>query len=149
MCARRNGVTRLDGAAFTGRRGRNARSQRAQIVRHAAEFSQHLRVAEFADHGIAGAAERDRTDAARASRQQFGAPQRGGRALAFLGAACDRRTALVLLARGASAGAQPAATAACNSSSSASRYSFAMISALMVERRLPSHIAIAWSQACS
>src|ERR1700760_3097129 len=59
-----------------------------------------------------------------------------------------RDQAALLLARGASAGAQPAAIAACNSSSSASRYSLAMISALMVERRLPSHIAIACSQAC-
>ena len=33
--------------------------------------------------------------------------------------------------------------------SSVSRYSLAMISALMVLRRLPSHIAIAWSQAFS
>ena len=45
--------------------------------------------------------------------------------------------------------ATQAAMAACNSSSSVSRYSFAMISALMVERRLPSHMAMAWSQACS
>ena len=39
-------------------------AQPAQIVRHVAEFPQQLRVAEFADHGIAGAAERDRADAA-------------------------------------------------------------------------------------
>jgi hypothetical protein len=57
--------------------------------------------------------------------------------------------AALLPTRDGCAGAQPAATAACNSSSSVSRYSFAMISALMVLRRLPSHIAIAWSQACS
>jgi len=39
--------------------------------------------------------------------------------------------------------------AACSSCNSVSRNSFAMISALMVLRRLPSHMAIAWSQACS
>ena len=91
------------------------------------------------------------------------------RALAFLGRARNRRAAIVLQEghcdvigdighwfcsgmigqiRLASlldvlAGTQPADIAACNSSSSVSRYSFAMISALMVERRLPSHIAIA------
>jgi hypothetical protein len=47
------------------------------------------------------------------------------------------------------AGAQPHEIAACNSCNSVSRYSLAMISALMVLRRFPSHIAIAWSQACS
>src|SRR6185437_12548026 len=46
-------------------------------------------------------------------------------------------------------GAQPKEIAACNSISSASRNSLAMISALMVLRRLPSHMAIAWSQAFS
>ena len=49
--------------------------QSAQIVRHAAEFSEQLSVAEFADHGIAGAAEGDRADAAGGPRQDFRAPQ--------------------------------------------------------------------------
>ncbi len=55
-------------AARNDRESRARLLQRDQIIRHVAEFSQHLRVAEFADHGIAGAAERDRADAARASR---------------------------------------------------------------------------------
>jgi hypothetical protein len=38
--------------------------QSAQIIRHLAEFSEQLSVAEFADHGIAGAAEGDRANAA-------------------------------------------------------------------------------------
>ena len=46
-------------------------SQSAQIIRHVAEFSQQLGVAEFADHGIAGTAEGDRADAAGGLRQQL------------------------------------------------------------------------------
>src|ERR1700733_2042635 len=59
------------------------------------------------------------------------------------------RQAALLSLRATGNGAQPEEIATCNSVSSASRYSLAMISALMVERRLPSHIAIAWSQAFS
>ena len=40
------------------------RLQPAQIIRHVAEFSQQSRVAELADHRVAGAAEGDRADAA-------------------------------------------------------------------------------------
>jgi len=42
--------------------------QPAQIVRHVAEFLEQLSIAEFADHGIPGAAEGDCADAARDSR---------------------------------------------------------------------------------
>src|ERR1700682_2152806 len=68
----------------------------AQIVRHVAEFPQQLRVAEFADHGIAGTAERDGADAAGGPRQDLGAPQCGCRALAFLGGARARGASVVL-----------------------------------------------------
>jgi hypothetical protein len=61
----------------------------------------------------------------------------------------DRSGGVALLARGNLAGAKSFETAACNSPNSASRYSFAMMSALIVLRRFPSHIAIAWLQACS
>src|SRR5829696_8232787 len=130
--------------------------QPAEIIRHIAELAQQFRVAEFTHHGIAAAAEGDGADAAGRPGHRLGAPQR------------DRRAAIVLqewhcnvisdighwfapglidqaasLSAWVLAGTQPAATAACNSSSSVSRYSFAMINALMVERRLPSHIAMA------
>src|SRR5215212_842651 len=71
----------------------------AQIVRHAAEFLQHLGVAEFTSRGIAGAAERDRADVAQTSRQRFGAAQRTRRTLALFRAASDRRAAVVLQER--------------------------------------------------
>src|SRR6202022_4586699 len=124
---------------------------------------------------MSGAAEGDRADAARGSRQNLRASQRTRRTLAFFRSARDRRTGVVLqewqrdvigdighgtapglidqaaslLARGKLAGAKSFETAACNSCNSASRYSFAMMSALIVLRMFPSHIAIAWSQACS
>src|SRR3981081_888322 len=41
--------------------------QPAQVIRYIAEFLQHLGVAEFTDHGIAGAAESDCADAAGSS----------------------------------------------------------------------------------
>jgi len=74
-------------------------SQPAQIVRHVAEFPQELRVAEFADHGIAAAAEGDRADAAGDPRQDFRAARCRRRTLAFLRGAGDRRAALVLQER--------------------------------------------------
>jgi hypothetical protein len=43
---------------------RAAPSQRAQIIRHIAEFPDHLGIAEIALSGITSAAERDRANAA-------------------------------------------------------------------------------------
>src|SRR5215216_6508901 len=142
--------------------------QPAEIIRYITELAQQFRVAEFTHHGIAAAAEGDGADAAGGPGHRLGPPQRDRRALAFFRGARHRRAAIVLqewhcnvisdighwfapglidqaasLSAWVLAGTQPAAIAACNSSSSVSRYSFAMISALMVERRLPSHIAMA------
>src|SRR5882757_2229650 len=72
------------------------RLQPAQIVRHISELAQQACIAELAGHGIAGAAEGDRADAAWNPRHYLGAAQRGARALAFLRGASDRFTAIVL-----------------------------------------------------
>ena len=45
--------------------------QPAQIIRHAAKSAEQLSVAEYSDHGFAGAAERDRADVAGSPRQNF------------------------------------------------------------------------------
>ena len=50
--------------------------QRAEILRHIAELAQQFRVAEFAEHRIAAAAEGNRADAAFHPRHRLGAPQR-------------------------------------------------------------------------
>src|SRR6185437_12175358 len=138
--------------------------KRAQVVRHFAEFSEQLGIAKLASHGIAAAAECDRADIAGDPRQRFSAAQRRGRALTLLCGTRNQRTRIVLqeghrhgigdvghgLLRQAAfsvgsecKGAQPEEIVACNSMSSASRNSLAMISALIVLRRLPSHIAMA------
>ena len=62
----------------------------AQIVRHLAEFPEQPSIAEFADHGIAGAAEGNRADASGGARQGFRASQRARRALAFFRGSRDR-----------------------------------------------------------
>ena len=43
---------------------RDTASEPVQIIRYVAEYFEQPRVAEFADQGIAGAAEGDRADAA-------------------------------------------------------------------------------------
>ena len=51
--------------------------QPAQIVRHVAEFPEQLGIAEFAEHGITGAAEGDRANAAGGPRQHEAAMPAG------------------------------------------------------------------------
>ena len=133
-----------------------------QIFRHVAEFPQQLASPNSPVMGSPLRLNATAPMWPGSSRQDLGAAQRGRRALAFLGGARDRRSVLVAQegqcnvigdighgvcsdvdgSGGAAAcsasccagvsGTQPAEIAACNSSSSASRYSLAMISALMV-----------------